>query len=1207
MALHLARIALLVLSFGLSVSAFGQTTVTLREGLNGYTGTRDDDILSSLPDTNRGSLNNWSLNWQTGAGLIKFAIFAAEGGPVPNGATITSATLSVWQNDGPSSTWEARRLLKNWNELQATWNTAATGLPWQTPGALGATDIAATAEGQTTITTIPGWLSFNVTSSVQAFGTGTTNYGWRVGWVTGTTGAKTFFTREYLTDTTHRPTLTITYTVTSNSSAVMQDGVNAYAGTRDNDIASSIPDTNRGSLNNWSLNWQTGAGLIKFAIFASEGGPVPNGSTITSATLSVWQNDGPGSTWEARRLLKNWQEMQATWNIAATGLSWQTSGAQGASDIAATADSQTTMSGSPGWLSFDVTPSVQAFSTGTANYGWRVGWVTGTTGAKTFFTRNYVQNPSLRPKLTVTWTPAGTCTPPTAQLVASPNSGTPPLSVTFNASGSTDGSSPITSLRLQFGDGQEVTWTDKNQNQSYTYTGTGSYSASLTATNSCGSSAAAIQTIVVTNTPVPPTAGLSATPSSGSAPLAVTFSAATSQQGTGSITSLRLQFGYNNQEVTWSDKNITQSFTYTAAGMYSATLTVTDSNNLSSSATAVITVTSSGEILPSTPDAQQAGIGKAVATFHSMSLYYNPASAPSGGQIWMRYRRSTESAWREGWPLWYDSRDSSSGPLLPYAYKARGSAVYLQPGTKYFFEFGTGSSYANANWLHYVEGTTWQDPLPENPVTSPIGTDPSTNTITVGGTASAYKVYDGQNNTINNSTAKQCLRITASFVIVRHINVQGCNEYGISIAPSITNVVIEDSDISDWDHCIGGNKTGFGDYGCDERGGIHLEGSNSSIVVQRNKIHDPNHGAYPWDFGHPHGSTPIFINHGGGQNVIRYNEIYSTLDIHHWMYDGMMGTDNFSGDGFPGADSDIYHNNIRNVMDDGIEAEGGGRNVRVWGNYIDQTYVGIATTVAHFGPIYIFRNVINRARRNHMTTYPDEDGWDRGPGFKAFGRGTPTGSAPFYGGGRQYFFHNTLLQQPGSTYTPTQNLDLGVGGDGGMYGANDDGANAGMRQSWSRNNILHTYRSTAWSIKVGTDNRDSTSSRNNWFDYDLYNCCFTIDNVNSIAPGTTLNAGTLGTNFVHAVPVYKSGQGWNAGPKFTYEGGTGVGVGNFQLQGPAGVGAGQPIPNFSYGIDNMTLAGKSGVAGGTGNPDMGAHDSGTGTASMLFGLPAAGP
>src|SRR5688572_1833689 len=147
---HLLGIPTLLLSFLIGASALAQSTVTLQDGLNGYAGTEDVDPLTEFPDTPRGTISVLNTNHTTSTILVRFKIFGSEGGPVPNNATITSATLSLYKYEGPTSTYEARRVLKNWQEMQATWNHAATGLAWQTPGAQGATDVAATADAQAT-------------------------------------------------------------------------------------------------------------------------------------------------------------------------------------------------------------------------------------------------------------------------------------------------------------------------------------------------------------------------------------------------------------------------------------------------------------------------------------------------------------------------------------------------------------------------------------------------------------------------------------------------------------------------------------------------------------------------------------------------------------------------------------------------------------------------------------------------------------------------------------------------------------------------------------------------------------------------------------------------------------------------------------------------------------------------------------------------
>jgi len=54
--------------------------------------------------------------------------------------------------------------------------------------------------------------------------------------------------------------------------------------------------------------------------------------------------------------------------------------------------------------------------------------------------------------------------------------------------------------------------------------------------------------------------------------------------------------------------------------------------------------------------------------------------------------------------------------------------------------------------------------------------------------------------------------------------------------------------------------------------------------------------------------------------------------------------------------------------------------VRIWGNYLDKTATGIATTVVSVGPIYIFRNVFNR---NEFYENRPHDSDDRQPFFKS--------------------------------------------------------------------------------------------------------------------------------------------------------------------------------------------------------------------------------
>ena len=105
-------------------------------------------------------------------------------------------------------------------------------------------------------------------------------------------------------------------------------------------------------------------------------------------------------------------------------------------------------------------------------------------------------------------------------------------------------------------------------------------------------------------------------------------------------------------------------------------------------------------------------------------------------------------------------------------------------------------------------------------------------------------------------------------------------------------------------------------------------------------------------------------SNSSGGNIIRYNEIRSTED--HGYNDGIGGGSNFSFQGSPNRDSDIYGNIITNCWDDAIESEGANMNVRIWGNYIDKTFVFVATAVTSKGPLYIYRNVFASSRISHQ-------------------------------------------------------------------------------------------------------------------------------------------------------------------------------------------------------------------------------------------------
>ena len=428
-----------------------------------------------------------------------------------------------------------------------------------------------------------------------------------------------------------------------------------------------------------------------------------------------------------------------------------------------------------------------------------------------------------------------------------------------------------------------------------------------------------------------------------------------------------------------------------------------------------------------TPSAQDL---EAVPTHESAGLY---APAPEAAKDCpVRFRRRGASAWRFGLDLWYDARSR----------ECRGSLVQLQAGTGYEAEVITGSGPAR-----HVAFETWPDARPVARVVSvPAGS--RTLHVDQGGSAQGYVVYEGHGGTLDAAgKAEFNVVVAASHVIVRGLKLVGAARDAIRIENHATDVIIEDNDISGWGR---GRDGGFGmDLDAGIRAICRSCPEVERVTIQRNRIHDPRHGANSWSDGHPAGPQAIAFSWCGGHHVIRHNEIFAGEGRH--FNDAIGGEENFSRTGFPGHDSDIAGNIVRDAWDDGIEAEGADRNVRIWGNYIDGTATGIGATPTTVGPLYVFRNIYNRSRFRGKLA-PDED--ERQAFVKA-------GSEASLGEGRRYVIHNTVLQatEPGSRMT--------LGAAAGISGT---GANQPLGNTWTRNNIFEPWKEGHGPWDLGRDN-----------------------------------------------------------------------------------------------------------------------------------------
>ncbi len=492
-----------------------------------------------------------------------------------------------------------------------------------------------------------------------------------------------------------------------------------------------------------------------------------------------------------------------------------------------------------------------------------------------------------------------------------------------------------------------------------------------------------------------------------------------------------------------------------------------------------------------------------IPTFHSMSLYWTPVGAGSGRDTVAHVMYREEGGqWQNGLDMKYNfiGNNESKGQF-------RGSVVNLKPNTEYTFKLTMSNTTAT------VSGTTWGIPLEGSVHEYPnglvgVGLDEGMLIINDGGTVNGYAVYDGKNSVTDfGNTKNTAIIINASYVIVRNFTIKNTGKPGLSeedgppvgviqIADGVHDVVIEGCDISyfgrqgrgpDPDHVWDGQQT----HGHNQDSGILFSrGANKNIhhiVIQRNRIHHPNYDCNSWhdvgddgdDGHHADGPQGISMWNTKGQIVIRYNEFYS--DMNHMFNDIIGGGENEGFIGSPGPDSDIYCNYLSHTWDDAIEVEGGGQNVRVWNNYITEAALGISNASVRIGPLYVWRNVIDKSFWWNENVYSDElnnyDGdpfWPRGT-FMKMGNTATDGVAEQTG--HMYIFNNTIYQDYNN-----YGCAVGIGGSSETFSGRFEPYDPGrvVRHCTSRNNILQVLDANAVSISYNSSNID------NDFDYDLF-------------------------------------------------------------------------------------------------------------------------
>jgi hypothetical protein len=145
-----------------------ETTVTLQQGSDGYSGCQDTYVYQYAPDTNYAGQDALKVGYkQQNAGLLRFDVSS-----IPADASVLTATLQVYATGwgGANISFGAFGITRTMDATQATWNEAQAGQAWGLPGCNDVTnDRRPSPESTVTTTGIGKWYSLDLTAVAQGW------------------------------------------------------------------------------------------------------------------------------------------------------------------------------------------------------------------------------------------------------------------------------------------------------------------------------------------------------------------------------------------------------------------------------------------------------------------------------------------------------------------------------------------------------------------------------------------------------------------------------------------------------------------------------------------------------------------------------------------------------------------------------------------------------------------------------------------------------------------------------------------------------------------------------------------------------------------------------------------------------------------------------------------------------------------------------
>jgi hypothetical protein len=538
------------------------------------------------------------------------------------------------------------------------------------------------------------------------------------------------------------------------------------------------------------------------------------------------------------------------------------------------------------------------------------------------------------------------------------------------------------------------------------------------------------------------------------------------------------------------------------------------------------------------------------STYQSVSVYANFANDDGDNRATLEYRPAGASAWTRGMDMTVDRRANVTGNgtfANPFRDQWRASLLMLSPGTTYEVRvtFSDPDGVAGTNPVvgtvrtraapPAATGTTYHvaatgsdtNPgtaaAPFRTLQKAADTAQAGNTVLVGagtyaavslsrsGTAANWIHFQNAPGArpLVSGSGGVLVRISGSFVRFSGFEIAG-GQWGVRVFTPAHDVVVENN-------LIRGQRAS-GQEGVAVEIGDTFSQQNpvANVTVQDNDIRADT-------LPEPE-SNVILAKAASGGHVIRRNRIvffYQGGNVHGT--DCIGGLPNFDPHGGFFKDTDVNDNYCEGATDEGVEIDGGNANVRVWGNTIVGANIGFSITPVHYGPVYVFRNVV----------YALRDHWI-GSCLSVKDGETGTGAV--------FFYHNTFHAPVGSACANS------------LKGFAKYGSGGSQTNVTVKNNILHhwgrahetgpkTFDGNLSFVEPASGDKYSEWGGTNYFSFDSFRSGTGQEANGRYGKATFLNAasgdyrlaaGSLGVDDALPIPAFNGpGTAWptlGAGP-----------------------------------------------------------------------------